>query len=384
MGKLVMPKWPVAEEAEKLALMKVLNSNTWWRNQGEQVKEFEREFSKYHDVKYGVGVTNGTVAIEVALKALGIKAGDEVIVPDFTFFSTVSAVLTINAIPVLVDVTSDTFCIDPKVVKRAITEKTKAIIPVHLSGHICDMDTLCALAKEYHLYMIEDCSHAHGARRSKKMAGSFGDLATFSFQNAKLMTAGEGGIIIGNDLNLVKKVFLEVNCGREENDTVYNHVLVGTNARMCEFQGAVLNAQLGRYKQQMQLRMKNYEYLSLKMQEIPGIKLQRIEPDIDIHSHYMIMFYYDKEKFGNKERNQFIDFLRSKGIPANRSYEALHRLPILKKQSHWKQVSLQGEICQNTERISNEVVCIAHNILLGDYDLMDFIVETIWQFKMSS
>lgn len=381
MMKIDVPIWPMADEKEELALKEVLQSHAWWRNQGYQVKMFEKEFSAYHNVSYGVGVTNGTVAIEVALKSLGVGNGDEVIVPDFTFFSTVSAVLAVNATPVFVDVLLDTFCIDPGEIERVITKRTKAIIPVHIAGHICNMDLIRAIAKKYGLYIIEDCSHAHGASCVNGKAGSYGDLATFSFQSAKLMTAGEGGIIIGNNKSIMEKVFLETNCGRAEDDTSYNHISVGTNARMNEFQGAILRKQLERLETQAQLRCKNYDYLCTRLEEVEGIKLQKIEKYMSSHSHYMIMFYYDKKEFRNVDRREFIEYLNELGIPANRSYEALHRLPIIKYLNKNKFDYLKDLPYKRTEAISEQVVCLAHNVLLGDFELIDKIVEIICQFK---
>lgn len=209
------------------------------------MKLFEKEFAQYQGSKGGIAVTNGTAAIEIALKA----------------------------IPVIVDVREDTYYIDADRIKEAITKKTKAIIPVHIAGNISDMDAINELASEYDIAVIEDCSHAHGAVWKGKGAGSIGTLGTFSFQNAKLMTSGEGGIILANDDELLECLLLESNCGRSENDTNYQHVLIGTNARLSEFQGAVLLAQLGRIDEQILVREKNYQYLFKLLDGIDGIRL---------------------------------------------------------------------------------------------------------------
>lgn len=381
--KNMVPRWPISDSKEEEAVIRVLRSDNWWRNAGTETKAFEHEFAEYQDTKGGIAVSNGTVAIEIALKALGIGENDEVIVPDFTFYSTVSAVLAVKAIPVLVDVLSDTYCIDPKQIERAITSKTKAIIPVHIAGVISNMDEINAIAKKHNLYVIEDCSHAHGAVKSGKKAGSFGTISTFSFQNAKLMTAGEGGIILSTNEELMQRVLLEANCGRAENDTTYQHVLIGTNARLSELQGAVLRIQLQRLDEQLKLREKNYQYLCKKLNEIPGITMQEMSDDQSVHPHYMVMFYYDKTEFGNKSRADFVSYLKNNGIPSNHSYEAIQKLPIFTKldQSAWRYIPSENKQCSNSERIANEVVCLAHNILLGDEQLIDEIIDTILEFK---
>ncbi len=374
-----IPKWPFADKMEEEAVKEVLASDSWWRNAGTQAKLFEKEFAQYHGCKGGFTVANGTVALEIALKALGIGDGDEVIVPDFTFYSTVSAVLAVRAVPVLVDVKEDTFCIDPEKIEKAVTHKTKAVIPVHMAGQIADMDAINEIAKKHKLFVIEDSAHAHGAMKKEQNAGSFGTMSTFSFQNAKLITAGEGGIILSNDEKLLGQVLLEANCGRAEGDTTYQHVLIGGNSRLSEVQGAILRVQLSRLSEQINLREKNYKYLAEGLKDIPGIILQTTDEDITVHPHYMVMFYYDKNAFGGASRAEFVEYLKNAGIPVNRSYECIHKLPVFKTLSEaaWR---MDGT-CANSQRISDEVVCLSHNILLGDEALINDIIEVIRNFK---
>ncbi len=381
-----VPIWPYADEKEREIVDDVLKSGCWWRNVGTQVKMFEKEFSEYHCCQGGVTVANGTVAIEIALRALSIKEGDEVIVPAFTFYSTVSAVLSIKAVPVIVDVLPDTFCIDPAQVKRALSDKTKAIIVVHMAGHMVDMDAVHDIAINNKLYVIEDAAHAHGAEYKGKKVGTLSDCSTFSFQNAKLMTAGEGGIILSNNNHVLHHAFLQANCGREEKDTNYQHTMIGTNARLSEFQGGILRVQLSRLNEQNQIREKNYQYLSELFDNILGIKLQTTKEEITVNPHYMIMFYYDKAYFHNASRDEFVLYLKSKGIPANRAYESIYKLPVFSflDRSIWKVVGeedREGYIhCENSERISDNVVCISHNVLLGDKKLIHNVVDVIREF----
>lgn len=374
---LNIPKWPIADDKEETLLKKVLNSGNWWRNPGEQVKAFEKEYAEYTGSEGTVSVANGTVAIEIALKALKIGAGDEVIVPDFTFYSTVSAVLAVGAVPVFVDISLENFNIDIKSIRKEITKKTKAIIVVHMAGNMVNMDAVNKLAKEYNLYVIEDAAHAHGAEYKGKKAGSLGVCGTFSFQNAKLMTAGEGGIITSSDKNFLETAFFESNCGRAEGDTTYQHILVGTNARLSEFQGAILRAQLSRLDEQLKLREENYAYLAEKLEKIDGIKLQTIGEGVTLNTHYMVMFYYDESCFKGT-RQEFVQYLRDNGIPCNRSFEAIHKLPVFKTLSS---TQFRMTDCPNAQKVADHVVCLNHNILLGDKKLMDAVADVVGGFR---
>ena len=178
------PAWPVYDEDEREALMQVLESRVWWRTPGTQTLAFEQEFANYHDAKYGIAVTNGTAALEVAIAALGIGAGDEVIVPDFTFVATASAVLTAGAMPVMVDCTPDTYCIDPQLAEEAITPRTRAIIAVHMGGHPADLDRLQEICRKHNLYLAEDSAHAHGTEWKGRKIGAIGDIGTFKIGRA--------------------------------------------------------------------------------------------------------------------------------------------------------------------------------------------------------
>src|SRR5215831_16156226 len=157
------PVWPIYDETEKRALEEVLESGVWWRTPGTRTLAFEKEFAEFQNARHGIAVTNGTAALEVVIMALGVGPGDEVIVPNFTFVATASAVLAAGAMPVMVDVLRETHCIDPALAEEAITPRTKAIIAVHIGGHPADLDSLTALAQKHGLALIEDCAHAHGS-----------------------------------------------------------------------------------------------------------------------------------------------------------------------------------------------------------------------------
>jgi len=219
------PDWPHFDDTERRALNEVLESRIWWRTTGTKTLEFENRFAQFHGARHGIAVTNGTAAIEITLAALCIGPGDEVIVPDFTFVATASAVLFVNALPVLVDVRPDTYCLDPQLTEAAITPRTKAIIAVHMGGHPADLDALKALATRKGLALVEDCAHAHASQWRGKGVGTFGVAGTFSFQSSKLITAGEGGIIITNDYTFERNARSIHDCGRMPGEWFYSHFI---------------------------------------------------------------------------------------------------------------------------------------------------------------
>src|ERR1700741_2702011 len=190
-----LPSWPQFDDAERAGLQRALEQDGWWRMGGGEVDEFEREFAEYHGADYALAVTNGTHALELALQILGVGPGTEVIVPAFTFISSSQAAQRLGAVAVPGDGDPETYCIDPAAVQRAITPRTKAIMPVHMAGHVADMDALGKLSADSGVPLLQDAAHGHGATWQGRRIGEHGSVAAFSFQNGKLMTAGEGGLV---------------------------------------------------------------------------------------------------------------------------------------------------------------------------------------------
>ena len=369
------PAWPQFGTEEEVALGRSLRQGQWWRVHGSENTRFEAEFAAQHEAPHALAVANGTVAIELALQALGIGRGDEVIVPAFTFISTSMACQRIGATAVPVDVTPTSLCIDPAAIEPAITDHTKAIIPVHMSGHMCDMDALCALAQRHRLGIVQDAAHAHGARgRNRQAIGSWGTLACFSFQNFKLMTAGEGGLVLCPTQELHDKVYLHANCGRPLGDRSYQHTVVGTNARLNEFSAAVLRAQLTRLDSQTALRERNAAVLTRALASLPGVRVQAHLADATLHPHYMYIFCLeDLPGQPPLDRSRFVDALIAEGIPAFRAYEALYNVP-----SFWLEPAPQGTAanyaatCPNSEHVARRGIWIHHRALLGgEADALD-------------
>jgi dTDP-4-amino-4,6-dideoxygalactose transaminase len=384
--KSAFPTWPQYDERERRALLGVLDSEVWWRTPGTQTLKFEQEFAGYQDARHGIAVTNGTAALEVALSALGVGPGDEVIVPNFTFVATASAVLSAGALPVLVDVTPDTFCLDPDLAEAAITERTKAIVVVHMGGHPADLDRFLEICRKRHLYLLEDSAHAHGSEWRGQKIGALGDIGTFSFQQTKLMTAGEGGVIITNDDDLERLARSVHDCGRMPDEWFYAHFIYGSNYRLSEWQGAVLRQQLSRFDDQMVKRNRNAAYLNSALVEIEGITPQRRDPRCTCNGHYAYIFQYDQSAFAGVPTARFIEALEAEGIPTQASYPPLHDLAVFKSGEYRKRLCpeqrgqehafLQANF-SNTLTAAWETVWLVHRVLLAEEDDLAEIVEAI-------
>ena len=328
------PAWPQYDEKERRALMEVLDSRVWWRTPGTQTLAFEQEFARYQDARHGIAVTNGTAALEVALNALDIGPGDEVIVPDFTFVATASAVLSTGAMPVLVDVSPDTYCIDPALVEAAITERTRAIIAVHMGGHAADLDRLGSIARRHGLRLMEDSSHAHGSEWKGRKVGAIGDIGTFSFQASKLMTAGEGGIIVTDDDGLERRARSVHDCGRMPGEWFYAHFIYGSNYRLSEWQGAVLRQQLTRLDDQTAVRTRNSALLDRELPFIEGITPQATDPKCTRNGHYAYIMHYDRACFADVPTERFIEALNAEGVRTQASYPPIHDLDLFKSEAY--------------------------------------------------
>jgi len=364
------PQWPCSNGRERELVGEVFSSGNWWRMTGDKVKTFEQNFAALHDVKYCLGVTNGTHAIEVALTALGIKQGDEVIVPAITFISTASAVIYSNATPVLVDVDPETFCMIPEAFEKAITPRTKAVIPVHMAGHACDMERICAIAGKHRIYVLEDAAHGHGGQCNNKMIGSYGEMSIFSFQNGKIMTSGEGGALITDDEELYKRAYLIHGVGRPEGDRVYEHRVLGSNYRMNEFSAAILIAQQERLDEMNKKRDKNALLLDSLLYGVEGIKPQRRKDYATVITHYMYMFYYDPDCFNGLSRKDFVDCLIAEGVPAFICFPLLSDTTFFQNNDFYGRIGEFNQLASNdltnARNIAANVVWLPHFTLLGD------------------
>lgn len=311
--------WPVFTREESRGLQKVLTSRNWggYPFPNQIADSFAKSFARFHGAQYGLAVANGTIAIEIALKAAGIQPGDEVIVPAYTWEGTVGPILLLNAIPVFVDVDADTYCLDAKLIEKALTAKTRAILPVHLAMRFADMDEIGRIAGAHNLIVIEDCAHAHGGKWRDKGAGATGDLGCFSFQSSKLMTSGEGGAVISSNLELMERAQSFANCGRASTTDQFAHRFIGFNYRITEMQAALLEVQLKRLPKQQNIRQANMDHLEKRLRGVPGLGFLKRDPRQTRVAAYQYVFKYSPEDFQGVNRAAFLGALEMEGIPCD-------------------------------------------------------------------
>ncbi|MDD3926962.1 MAG: DegT/DnrJ/EryC1/StrS family aminotransferase [bacterium] len=385
--------WPVISQEDRERLLSVFDSGKWWY--GERVKEFEGKYAAFQDAKYGVSCANGTVALEVALLACGIRAGDEVIVPPYTFMATASAVLKVNAVPILADVDIDTCNLSPEDVERKITPRTKAVIPVHIGGLPVDMDAFRELAQEHKLALIEDACHSWGSKWRGKGTGAIGDCGVFSFQMSKNITSGEGGIMITDNEEIADTARSYTNCGRSKGGAWYEHHLMGSNLRMTELQAAILLGQLERLEEQTLRRERNAAYLDSLLWDISGISLIRNDPRATRRSYHMYIFRFLQEEWSGVSRGRFLEALQAEGVPCSDGYTIpLYKNPLFQQTGegprfcpiscpyHGQPVDYRNMVCPNAERICREACWIPQSVLLAEErDMADIAqaVIKIWE-----
>jgi dTDP-4-amino-4,6-dideoxygalactose transaminase len=312
-------RWPVFTREESRGLQKVLASRNWggFPFPNEIADSFAKSFAKFHGAKYGLAVANGTIAIEIALKAAGIQPGDEVIVPAYTWEGTVGPILLLNAVPVFVDVDPDTYCLDAKLIEKALSPKTRAILPVHLAMRFADLDEIGRIARAKNLVVIEDCAHAHGGQWRNKGAGATGDLGCFSFQSSKLMTSGEGGAVISSNLEFMERAQTFTNCGRASTTDKFAHRFIGFNYRLTEFQAALLDGQLTRLRKQQKIRQTNMDHLEKKLAGTLGLSFLKRDKRQTRVAAYQFVFKYSPDDFQGVNRAAFLGALEMEGIPCD-------------------------------------------------------------------
>ena len=322
------PTWPIVTDDDVSAVERAVRSGKWSSNLGDEVRQFESEFAAYNNVKHAICVNSGNAALQIALSALGVRAGDEVIVPDYTYIATATAVLMNGAVPVLGDIDPQTYNIDPNAVRRAITPRTKAIIPVHFSGSVCAMDELLQIASEHDLVIVEDSAHSHGGTWRGKALGTIGDVGCFSFQASKNLNSGEGGCILTDDDTVAMTCRAIASNGRVPRGIWYEHFINGSTLRMTEMQGALLRSQLTRLKDQTKRRDVNGRFLDEELAKIDGLSPMLRDADQELHPHHLYMFRYDESTFGFP-KSTFIERLKAEGIPASPGYDLpLHQQPV--------------------------------------------------------
>ena len=377
---------PSIDEEEIDAVVGVLKSKRLTQLAGSEVRKFERQFEEYEGIKHAIAVSSGTAALHVALAALGIGCGDEVIVPAHSFIATAMSVVHQNAIPIFADITDkEPYNIDCKDVEKRISSRTKAIVPVHWHGHPVDMDPLIDLAEKNNVSVIEDCAQATGAEYRGKKTGTLGDVGCFSFYQTKNMTTGEGGMLTTNNDELAENARMIRHHGeREEAARTYHHVMIGYNYRMGAMQAAVGQVQLAKLDKMNNKRMENANYLTQHLRGIDGIEPPRVEPYAK-HSFY-IYHLRISQKLGMTQA-RVIESLNAEGIPTIPGPSIpLYMQPVFMEKrgyghthcpwdcSHYTgRVEYRAGDCPNAEMLDNTLVCPPMSPELTKNDLDDII-----------
>lgn len=381
--------WPIFDDTERDELLDVLESGNWWRGgdaESSKVTQFEKAFAAIQDAEHGVAMTNGTQAIECALKAIDIQPGDEVICPAATFVATATACILVNAIPVIVDIEPETYQIDPEAVEAAITDRTVGILPVHYGGYPADMTALQDVADRHGLWIIEDAAHAHGSKWNGRGCGSIGDIGTFSLQMGKTLTAGEGGICLTNDEELAQKLYSYHHIGRFPGRPFYEHHIVASNLRMTEWQAAVLLGGVERLEEQAETRDRNAKHLEAGLREIPGVSPIERRDYVTRWNFYFYHFKYNADEFGGIPRDTFREALAAEGLSTGTGHLAPIQKNPLFTERNWgpacfgdneapDYASMDTPVCQRI--YEQEGVVLSHRLFLGGTEDMDLMLEAI-------
>ena len=393
------PSWPVWDEREEQALLAVLRSGTWGAHSGTNVKEFGERFAAFQQAAHAVCVTNGTAALETALRAVGVGPLDEVIIPPYTFVATATAVLAIGAVPVFCDILPDTYLIDAADAERCITSRTRAIVAVHIAGQPADLDAVGDVARRHGLKVVEDAAQAHGAAWRGRRIGAIGDAGSFSFQSSKNLNSGEGGIILTDDRQVAEHAWQLANVGRIPAGAWYQHEGMGFNLRLTEFQGAMLLSQLERVPEQFERREANARYLDAALSEIPGITPQARDERVTGHAHHLYVLRYDPQEFGGRDRDWFLRALRAEGVPCSAGYTTpLYRMnAVIGERRKWAEIaraagrpvsvpeSPEAEALPVTERACGvEGVWLTQNVLLADESDMAQIAGAVAKIRRAA
>jgi len=375
--KKPFPVWPRVTAGQKEQLLNTLESDSLGIG-SDAIKAFEDQFAEFQDAKYCIATSSGTNALWVALKAGGVSAGDEVIIPPYTFIATASAVLMANAVPVFVDIDPETFNIDPVLIEKAITERTKVIMPVHIAGNPADMDRINDIAKKYNITVIEDAAQAHGAEWDGVKVGALASGGIFSFQSSKNMNSGEGGAIISNDDTFMNSCFAYYNCGRQRGREWYEHQIVGGNHRINAMAASLLLPQLQSVEDDMVIRDKNRKKLDRALNSEGLVTIGSYEKATRVANH-LYLLKYKADYFNDVPREKFFDAMRAEGVNTYAGYNPLYREKVFDNQDDdfpWlKDIDYAGISCAETELIADyQSVWLTQNHLLGnDRDTQDII-----------
>jgi len=384
------PGWPVWDRSAEDEILAVLRSGNWFRGSGTRVTEFEKRYAELLGAKSCLATASGTTALITALHVLGVEAGDEVIVSPYTFVASYNVIFMAKALPVFADTDVETFTIDPARIEERITGRTRAILPVHILGLPAAMDPILAIAAKHGLVVLEDACQAWLAEYKNQKCGLIGNLGCFSFQNSKHLPAGEGGAVVGNDEALVDRCHSFHNCGRPHGSfqPSGSNPARGTNFRMQEFQAVILMSQMKRLEKDTRLRGQNAQYLTSRLQQIPGIVPCKPNPGATRAVYHLYPFRYQKEHFNQAPRQKFLEALGAEGIPCSGGYGPANKdgsiEEALNSKSYQRLFSKerldryrQENVLPRNDQLCAEAVWFTQNMLLGTRQDMDDIADAI-------
>lgn len=375
--------WPRGTKKEEDSMKRVLHSESWG-TLGPENDRFSKKYSDYCQSRFCLPVTNGTVSLELILRALNIGRGDDVIIPPYTFCATVSAVIMVGAMPVFVDIDPKTYTLDPERLEEAITGRTRAIIGVHLGGRPFDVDRIAAIAKKHNLPLIEDAAHAHGSEWNHKRAGSLADVASFSFQASKNLSSGEGGAITTDNEALYQKLWGLHHNGRAFGEYGYDHPYLGTNARLAEWQAALLCDGLERLDDDISRRMDNAAYLDVLLRRFSFLELMHRDDRITRNGLHLYSFKYKKEGLYGIPRKTFLRALNAENVcRADDGYsQPVYEMEMMYG-DEFKRVTGRAFknpkdlLPENEKAAYQEGAWFYHSTLLGTHADMDAIAEAV-------
>ena len=394
---MAAPSWPVIDEADVNRMVEVTRSGNWsWI--GPQEMMFCKEYAEFIGTRHCLGLMNGTVTLQCALKAVGVVPGDEVIVPGLTWVATAQAAMDVGADVVFVDIDPETLCIDPEATRAAITPRTKAIIPVHLYGCMCDMDAIMAIAKNHSLKIVEDVAHQHGSAWKGTRAGAIGDAGSFSFQQSKILTCGEGGAITCNDEEVYQIAFAlkQVGwmpdpgepfvAGESPKLVPGNHYC--HNYRMNEFQAAILRGGLARLDAQNLRREDAAAYLTERLATMGG-PLRAVARDSRItrQAVYAMTFFFDPNEAEGLHRDQYLEAVSAEGCPLGKTYAPAYDSPLMNLQDRTSPIPFRDpashqdyetlDLPNVSSAVGETAVLLSHSHLLGERDYLDQLLDAI-------
>lgn len=384
------PEWPVWDRSAEPGILEMFRTGRWWRGRGEHVVEFENKYAAIMGAKRCLATASGTTALITAMHVLGVDAGDEVLVSPYTFIATYNSIFSLKALPVFVDSDPETFLIDPGKIEERITDRSVAIIPVHIYGLPVDMDSVNKIAKAHNLKVIEDACQAWLAEYKGKKTGTLADLGCFSFQNSKHLPSGEGGAILGNDDDIMDRCNAFHNCGRPFGNMkrvpgIPHH---GMNFRMQQSQALILMSQMNRFMKDNDIRHDNALYLDKRLKEIPGIVPYKLADGATRAVYHLYPFRYIKEKFNNIPKEKFIDALNAEGIPCSGGYGKQNKDGLIDEVLNsrgYKRIYPESRLRQwreqnvlpGNDQLCDQAVAFYQSILLGSKSDMDDIVNAI-------